>query len=119
MQFLPMIRVCSNCTEPLPCRCVREMGMNPKPMERWRSESYLKFVRGLPCSVPDCQQASRVEAAHFGPRAAGRKVHDCLAIPLCQDHHRDSHQKGRAWEYYDEVMGWQIQTMLSFMIREQ
>ena len=112
MTRLPLIQLCSQCGGPLPCACVREHGWIPKAMKRWRSKAYLKFVRGLPCSVPDCTSGP-IEAAHFGPRAASRKVHDSLAIPLCSEHHRDSHQLGRAWVYYEDVLRWQVQTMVA------
>lgn len=112
MDRLPLIQVCSECGAPFPCFCRRQLNMLTKASKRWRSKAYLKFVRRLPCSVPYCQETG-IEAAHFGPRAAGRKVHDCLAIPLCTTHHRESHQDGRAWEFYDSVTIWQLQTMVA------
>lgn len=109
------VDLCSECLRPMPCSCVREYGWSPKPMERWRNVKYLAFVRCLPCSVPECT-GGPIEAAHFGPRGLGRKVHDCLAIPLCREHHRDAHKKGRAWEYYDDVEHWQVKTMTAAMV---
>ena len=115
MEPLPLIEVCAQCDGPRPCRCERDLGMLPKSRSRWRSKQYLKFIRGLPCSVPTCMSRD-IEAAHFGPRAAGRKVHDCLAIPLCSEHHRDSHREGRAWVYYDQVSRWQLQTIVAAVV---
>ena len=111
------VDLCNLCMEPLPCRCVRESGMRPKTMERWESKAYLSFVRSLPCSVPNCG-AQVVEAAHFGRRPVGRKVHDCLAIPLCHKHHMLSHKYGSGWEWSSEVVRWQLQTMTAFIVRE-
>lgn len=115
MEPLPSIDICSLCGAPMPCACVRELGFNPKARQRWRSKEFLKFVRGLPCSVPHCTRHN-IEAAHFGPRGLGTKVHDCLAIPLCQEHHRDAHQSGRGWVYYESVMLWQNQTMAAALL---
>jgi hypothetical protein len=109
---LPLIALCSECKGPMPCACVRELGWAPKTMKRWRCGAYLKFVRRLPCAVPECR-GGPVEAAHFGPRGVGQKVHDSLAIPLCRRHHMESHQAGRTWEHYGEVLGWQAQTMVA------
>ena len=115
MRALPLITICSECGGPQPCACMREFGFVPAPAKRWRSRHYLAFVRSLPCSVPECT-GGPIEAAHFGPRAAGRKVHDGLAIPLCREHHAQSHGAGRAWEYYELVLRWQVQTLLAAMM---
>jgi len=112
MNQLPLIVLCSECRGPQPCSCVREYGVVPSPLSRWRSKAFLSFVRSLPCSVPECT-GGPIEAAHFGPRAAGRKVHDSLAIPLCREHHAESHQCGRQWGYYEQVLQWQVQTLVS------
>jgi hypothetical protein len=94
----------------MPCVCAREYGWQPKPRKAWRSREYLAFLHRLPCCVPECK-GGPIEAAHFGGRGVGTKAHDFLAIPLCGEHHRDSHQCGRAWPYYDTVEHWQVQTM--------
>ena len=112
---IPIVRICSECKGPMPCACMRYLGWTPKAAKRWRSKAYLKFVRHLPCSVPGCKNID-IEAAHFGPKGIGTKVHDCLAIPLCKHHHRESHDYSREWEHYEDVMGWQIQTMTAAFI---
>ena len=96
----------------MPCACARFLGWAPKPAKRWRSGAYLEFVCRLPCSVPDCNDKN-VEAAHFGPRGLGTKVHDSLAVPLCRRHHAESHREGRRWGHYGEVLQWQVQTMVA------
>ena len=111
------VDVCEYCVDPMPCKCYRELGMNPRRIPRWTSKRYLAYIRELACSVPDCF-AKNIEAAHFGPRGIGRKVHDCLAIPLCSKHHRDAHDNGRKWEYYVNVEHWQIMVMASWIIKE-
>lgn len=58
----------------------------PKPE---RSAKYLSFIREQPCLV--CRRDGfqvRVEAAHTGPHAMGRKASDLDAVPLCSAHHR-------------------------------
>lgn len=112
MTTLPLIVLCSECCGPQPCECMRRFGYVPRPLPRWRSRLFLSWVRSLPCSVPDCT-GGPIEAAHFGPRAAGRKVHDSLAIPLCERHHREHHANGRAWEHYGDVLRWQVQTLVA------
>jgi hypothetical protein len=109
------VDICDMCGAPLPCKCVRELGFRPKARKRWKSSRYLAWVRTLPCSVPHCEYKD-IEAAHFGPRAIGTKVHDCLAIPLCSEHHRGHHAAGRAWVYYDQVIEWQIKTMAAAIV---
>ena len=109
---LPHVVLCSECRGPVPCACEREYGFAPKPLPRWRSRSFLSWVRSLPCSVPGCVDGP-IEAAHFGPRAAGRKVHDSLAIPLCRGHHAEHHNNGKGWKHYPEVLAWQVKTLVA------
>lgn len=114
MSGLLPVEVCGRCLAPLPrCHCAVARGHSlAKQVPRWRSVKYLRFVKSLPCAVPGCRHGgSYVEAAHFGPRAASRKVHDFLAVPLCRPHHAESHQEGRAWAHYDEVTAYQLRTV--------
>lgn len=112
------VDVCGQCEAPRPrCHCVVSRGRAlAKVAPRWKSRHYLKFVRGLPCSVEDCAIGAHVEAAHFGPRAAGRKVHDFMAVPLCSVHHGQAHQEGRAWEHYQSVNLWQLRTIAAAIV---
>jgi hypothetical protein len=96
----------------MPCFCERDTGYRPKPLRRWQSRAFLEYVKTLPCSVPDCNGRT-IEAAHMGARGIGRKVHDTLAIPLCREHHEESHRQGREWKHYEDIEHWQIQTMAS------
>lgn len=116
---LLMVDVCSLCGAPMrDCWCQKDsIGANPKPRPRFRSTSFLKFVRGLPCCVEGCNMRN-IEAAHFGARGVSRKVHDCLAIPLCKQHHDEAHHYCRAWEFYDRVRDWQIRTMTAYLMRQ-
>ena len=106
------IDVCAACGAPRPeCWCWTDSGRTlSKRMPRWESREYLAFIRHLPCQVPGCRFRD-IEAAHFGPRAAGTKVHDFLAMPLCSKHHREAHAMGRSWEFYDMVNTWQLRTI--------
>lgn len=109
------VDLCASCGLPRPCSCEREYGYIVKSKKRWRNKDYLRFVRSLPCSVPGCLNRN-VEAAHFGKRAVGEKVHDCLAIPLCHEHHMESHASGALWEWDEFVVEWQLKTMTSALI---
>jgi hypothetical protein len=114
--MIPYVEICEDCKRPMPCDCMR-IGMHPKAFTRWRSQKYLEYVRMLSCSVPRCRNTT-IEAAHVGPKATGRKPHDCLTIPLCAEHHRESHAKGKAWEHYDQLDKWLLQTMVSAFINK-
>lgn len=109
------VELCANCGNPLPCECSRE-GMRPKARQRWRSRWYMAYLHTLPCSVPGCCRGP-IEAAHFGRRGVGEKVHDFLAIPLCQYHHWESHDRGHDWEYDDQVAKWQLQTIGAALVK--
>lgn len=113
------VDVCVWCEAPRPrCHCVADTGRAlAKVFPRWRSRHYLKFIHGLPCAVEDCpHKGASIEAAHFGPRSAGRKVHDFLAVPLCSVHHGEAHQKGRAWSHYPDVELWQLRTLAAAIV---
>jgi len=63
-------------------------------MKPIRNAGYLRWIRGLPCSV--CRTRRAVEAAHTGPHGLSQKSSDLSAIPLCARHHRtgnDSYHK--------------------------
>ena len=63
-------------------------------MKPVRNESYLRWIRTLPCAV--CRTSRFVEAAHTGPHGISQKSSDLSAIPLCARHHRtgyDSYHK--------------------------
>ena len=106
------VEVCAGCGTPSPdCSCTRGGGQRlAKLVKRWRSKRFLSFVRSLPCSVAGCA-SQEIEAAHFGPRGVGTKVHDFLAVPLCSRHHREHHDNGGAWQHYDAVRTWQLRTI--------
>lgn len=65
-------------------------GSTSRPTTRRRHDSlrsrvYLKFIRGLPCSVDGCSGKS--QAAHTGNHGYAQKASDWQAIPLCAEHH--------------------------------
>ncbi len=129
---LPEVVVCSGCKAPRPCHCERRqsreppfltvldqpvlLSVLPKVIPRWESGRFLTFVRGLPCCVPDCAEWRRAEPHHAGPRAAGRKVHDFLAIPLCRHHHGKAHARGQAWRWYPFISQWQVKTIAAAIL---
>jgi hypothetical protein len=52
---------------------------------------YLSLIRQLPCCIPSCRSAHRIEAHHVRcldpTRAKGKKPLDKTALPLCWAHH--------------------------------
>jgi hypothetical protein len=61
-----------------------------------RFPSHTKWVRGHPCSVPDCMGVP-IEAAHVRCGTGGGisvKPHDKWVISLCRDHHSEQHRLG-------------------------
>jgi hypothetical protein len=76
---------------------------------RERDESYLDFVRSLPCIVT--RRTEGVEAAHISyqepkygklGRAKSTKESDRWAIPLCSEEHRRQHSMGER-AYWNSV----------------
>lgn len=72
-----------------------------KVSRRERDESYLDFVRSLPCIVT--RREDSVEAAHISyaepkygktGRGKGTKESDRWAIPLCTEEHKRQHSMG-------------------------
>jgi hypothetical protein len=58
------------------------------PSKPIRDESYLRWIRTLPCSA--CvKQRRKVEAAHTGPHGMSQKASDYSCIPLCRVHHQE------------------------------
>ena len=69
--------------------------MFPKT-RRWRSESYLNFVRSNPCQKPGCASHAPSEAHHWHPteKGMGRKPSDQWTLSLCRRCHRYYHDHG-------------------------
>jgi hypothetical protein len=72
-------------------------------------EAHLDFIRSLPCCV--CGDPTSTEAAHISygdpmilkkGRGLGQKEDDRWTVPLCNRHHRESH------DYGNEVRWWKI-----------
>ncbi|HAS6161638.1 TPA: DUF968 domain-containing protein [Vibrio vulnificus] len=65
----------------------------------WQSESYLKFVRSLPCVITG--KTEGVVAHHLighGEGKMGSKTHDLFTMPLTADEHRRFHDDSKGWE---------------------
>ena len=61
-----------------------------------RLPSHLKWIRGLICAVPYCEN-NQIEAAHIRigtDGGMGVKPSDSFTIPLCRTHHQRSHDIG-------------------------
>jgi hypothetical protein len=86
-------------------------------MKPLRSPEYLKFLRSLPCSVPDCRRHFvRSEASHTGNRGLGQRASDWDAIPLCPRHHRQYHDVGR--RSFEKMHGMSIRETLERLHRK-
>lgn len=75
------------------------MSALPKPQTH-REPEYLKWLGKQPCALyrlsPRVCSQYRTEAAHVGKTGKGmaQKCDDREALPLCQHHHAQQHQKG-------------------------
>jgi hypothetical protein len=79
---------------------------------RFRSKSYLKFVRGRPCVICDFEG----EAHHLTfaePNAMSLKVGDNWCVPMCHEHHMELHAFG------NEKLFWDLQGIDALSIAEQ
>lgn len=78
-------------------------------VEPLRSESYLRYVRGLPCCA--CQRPGPGDPHHIvgsGLKGAGTHTSDLLAIPLCRQCHEKLHA-GHGHVAWEEKHGTQIE----------
>jgi Protein of unknown function (DUF968). len=81
-------------------------------MTRFRSEKYLKTLRGRPCVV--CEYPAEAHHLTFAePNAMGMKVGDNWCVPLCHSHHMDLHGFG------DERLWWALQGIEPIPIAEK
>lgn len=55
---------------------------------------HLAFVRLQPCCL--CGRRGPSQAHHAGPRGLGTRVHDWMAVPLCDPCHDGLHDSGGA-----------------------
>jgi len=69
-----------------------ELRAVPKPPKPGRSESYLDYVRAMPCCA--CGAKAPSEPHHWGPRGMGQKTSDFRVVPLCHEDHRAFHDTG-------------------------
>ena len=75
---------------------------------RQKDARHLDFIRSLPCAV--CKDNTGTEAAHirigaleYGKRTTGmgEKPSDKWSIPLCNKHHREQHDAGDEWGWWE------------------
>jgi len=81
--------------------------------ERWRNETYLRWVASLPCSA--CRTEENVQAHHFKGTGhlsgAALKAPDYWTMPLCCECHEHVHRSKskadyeRQWEWVARTMG--------------
>jgi len=74
----------------------------PKP-STWKCESYLKFIRSLPCVVTGSKgtDLDPVVAHHLighGEGKMGGKAHDIFTFPILASEHTKLHHRVKAWE---------------------
>jgi hypothetical protein len=66
-----------------------------------KSPAHLRWLRSLPCCVPNCKatgsHAHHVRAASIA--GTGMKPSDRWAVPLCPEHHSQGHLIG--WQTFE------------------
>ena len=78
-----------------------------------KDQRYMDWIKTLPCA--ECGREADIEVHH--PRGhkygcgAGMKAPDCLAVPLCVDHHRAYHY-GNLDDKATRQAGWVLDTLL-------
>jgi DNA recombination protein Rad52 len=67
--------------------------------KRQRDTNHLRFISGKTCLICGRLPSHPHHLTFTQPRALGRKVSDEFAVPLCNLHHRELHERGdeRAW----------------------
>lgn len=71
-----------------------------KPKTRLKSTAHRDWVRDHYCSVPGCQLMP-IEVAHVNrasTRGMGKRSSDAFTLPLCREHHSESHRGERTFE---------------------
>src|SRR5262249_46549125 len=68
--------------------------------KRLRDKAHLKFVATQPCLVCGRQPADPHHLRFAQPRAIGLKVSDEFTVPLCRGHHRELHQTGNEFAWW-------------------
>ena len=69
-----------------------------------RDKENLEFIRSLPCVK--CGWASEASHLRKGTDGAmGKKPSDCFVLPLCHEHHAESHRVGEVtfWKGKTEI----------------
>ncbi|SEN66015.1 DUF968 domain-containing protein [Halomonas caseinilytica] len=73
---------------------VQKARRKPQKDQRFRSERYLRFVRGLPCCVcgAPADDAHHVIGLHWGLSGMSTTAPDSYTMPVCRTCHRDVHR---------------------------
>ncbi len=71
--------------------------LRPKPI-CWKSDSYLRYVKSLPCVCCGQQADDPHHVIGHGQGKMGGKAHDLLTMPVCRKHHDQIHRNVEAWE---------------------
>jgi len=69
--------------------------------KRLRDKAHLKFVVSQPCLVCGRSPSDPHHLRFVQPRALGLKVSDEFTVPLCRGHHRELHQTGGEFEWWE------------------
>ena len=84
-----------------------------------RDPQYLAWINTLPCAV--CFRTGPNEAHHAKSGGLGVKSSDYTAIPLCNEHHREWHdkygKKGPFGEEYIDMLIEQLQEVYNTQIK--
>lgn len=71
--------------------------------KRHRDKAHLKFVASQPCLICGRQPSDPHHLRFAQPRALGLKVSDEFTVPLCRGHHRQLHQAGDEYTWWNNL----------------
>lgn len=76
--------------------------------KRYVNLKHLGFIRSRPCIV--CGTDYEIEAHHLlkpwrGPRGMALKAGDENVVPLCAKHHRELHNNGNEYDFFEKATG--------------
>jgi DNA recombination protein Rad52 len=71
--------------------------------KRLRDKVHLKYVASQPCLICGRQPSDPHHLRFAQPRAIGLKVSDEFTVPLCRGHHRQLHQAGNEFAWWETL----------------